>query len=87
MKMIDLTTEEAAKNAYNEPSMLEQLQHPNIVSFYETFVLKDTLYLVMEYCEEGKKFPFLLVINFYQAISRKKSKKPQQKVNILMKNR
>ncbi len=53
MKMIDLTTEEAANNAYNEPNMLERLQHPNIVQFYETFVVKDVLYLVMEYCEEG----------------------------------
>jgi len=53
MKMIDLTSEEAANNAYNEPNMLERLQHPNIVQFYETFVVKDVLYLVMEYCEEG----------------------------------
>ena len=75
MKMIDLATEEAAKNAYNEPSMLERLKHPNIVSFYDTFVLKETLYLVMEYCEEGKIFcSFLNHINLLTGDLQKKVK-------------
>ena len=56
MKIMDLATEEAARNAYNEHNILETLKHPNIVKFYETFVLKDCLYLIMEYCEQGMLF-------------------------------
>lgn len=53
MKEIELATEDAAKNAYNESHFLERLQHPNIVKFYGTFVQKECLYLIMEYCEQG----------------------------------
>ena len=40
-------------NALNEVRLLASIQHPNIVSYKEAFIDKDTLCLVMEYVEEG----------------------------------
>lgn len=37
----------------SEASLLKELRHPNIVSYKDSFIEKDMLIIVMEYCEEG----------------------------------
>lgn len=36
-----------------EATLLKRLQHPNIVSFWESFVTSNSLYIVMEYADGG----------------------------------
>jgi len=40
----------------NEVSMLIQLDHPNIVKYYETYEDKRYMYLVMQFCPKGELF-------------------------------
>lgn len=39
-----------------EIQILSQLDHPNIVKYYETYESPNYLYLVMEYCQGGMLF-------------------------------
>jgi len=39
-----------------EVSILQKLDHPNIVKYYETYIDTKYLYLVMEYCPGGELF-------------------------------
>lgn len=39
--------------AHMEATVLKNLSHPNIVSYYNSFCEKNILIIVMEYCEEG----------------------------------
>jgi len=36
-----------------EVNLLKNLQHPNIVKFKESFITKQVLVIVMDYCEGG----------------------------------
>jgi NIMA (never in mitosis gene a)-related kinase len=36
-----------------EASLLKGLKHPNIVMYKDSFIEKDVLIIIMEYCEEG----------------------------------
>lgn len=48
-KEADITLEEILE----EFNILKQLDHPNIVKYYETYDDPRHLYLVMEYCPNG----------------------------------
>ena len=39
-----------------EVGILHELDHPNIVKYYETYESPNYLYLVMEYCQGGELF-------------------------------
>ena len=43
-----------------EISLLNQLDHPNIVKYYETYEDSDNLYLVMELCTGGELYQTFL---------------------------
>ena len=38
-------------NALQEANLLRTLEHPHIVQYHESFIEKDTLIIIMEYCE------------------------------------
>ena len=42
-----------AKNIKDEMTVLEMLDHPNVVSYYGIEVHRDKVYIFMEYCQEG----------------------------------
>jgi len=44
----------------NEIEVMKMLDHPNIVRLYETYSEKEKLHLVMEHCEGGDLFDFLM---------------------------
>ena len=39
--------------ALQEASVLEQMSHPNIIKYTDTFIARERLYIVMEYAEAG----------------------------------
>lgn len=41
------------KEAYQEVQLLRQINHPNMIKYYNSFLEKDILYIVMEYAEGG----------------------------------
>lgn len=46
---------------------LSKERHPNIVLFYDCFIYKNFLWIMMEYCEEGtleNLFVLLVKLNF-----------------------
>ena len=43
----------------NEVKIMLQVDHPNIVRYYETFNDKKYIYLVMELCTGGDLFKFI----------------------------
>jgi len=40
-------------------NVLKTLRHPNVVKYYESFVHKSRLCIVMDYAENGKRLPRL----------------------------
>ena len=41
------------KEAINEVTILSKLDHPNVVKYYDSFIEKNMLNIIMEYCENG----------------------------------
>ena len=37
----------------NEIQLMQKLDHPNIVKYYETYNLKEYIFMVMELCPNG----------------------------------
>ena len=57
MKRISLEqNEETGQNPLNEAKVLEMLDHPNIIKYFETFIYNHKLCIIMEYADNGKKF-------------------------------
>eukprot|EP00736_Rhodelphis_marinus_P010785 Rmarinus@m.11058 len=44
---------ERRMEAENEVNVLEMVDHPNIISYYDSFIEKHALYIVMDYCDRG----------------------------------
>ena len=42
-----------SKSKLNEVKYLKQLNHPNIIKFYEAFTYDNKLWLVLDYAEQG----------------------------------
>jgi NIMA (never in mitosis gene a)-related kinase len=38
----------------NEAKVLESLDHPNIIKYFETFIYNHKLCIIMEYADNGK---------------------------------
>jgi serine/threonine protein kinase len=49
-------TKEEIADIMNEVAILQALDHPNIVKYYETYDDVRFLYLVMQYCPNGELF-------------------------------
>lgn len=58
--MEEMTVEER-QAALNEVKVLDMLDHPNIIAYYDSFVEDKALMIVMEYAEGGTIFDFLQV--------------------------
>lgn len=54
----EMTTEER-QAALNEVKVIDQLDHPNIVAYYDSFFENKALHIVMEYAEGGTIFEYL----------------------------
>lgn len=48
--------EDEIKNLKNEVRIMQQVDHPNIVKYYETYDDKKFIYLCMELCTGGELF-------------------------------
>lgn len=54
IKRVDLSFRESyAVDPLNEVKLLRSLDHPNIISYYDSFVHHNKLCIVMEYAENG----------------------------------
>ena len=47
-------SDRSLKRLESELEILEQLDHPNLVRYYATFVNADCIHIVMEYCKGGE---------------------------------
>jgi serine/threonine protein kinase len=47
----------------NEVAIMQQVDHPNIVKYYETYEEKKTIYLVMELCTGGELLAHIVIKN------------------------
>lgn len=48
---MDMLSEKEKEDAVNEATMLKSLNHPNIVSYYNSYMDSNSLIIVMQYCE------------------------------------
>ena len=55
LKYVDLggLSVDGAARAMNEATVIRQLQHPNIVHYYESFLAEGRLCIVTEFAEQG----------------------------------
>uniref|UniRef100_A0AC35U0U1 Protein kinase domain-containing protein n=1 Tax=Rhabditophanes sp. KR3021 TaxID=114890 RepID=A0AC35U0U1_9BILA len=62
IKIIDKTAMNPAsiQKLYREVRIMKQLNHPNIVKLYQVMENETTLYLVLQLCEGGEVFDFLV---------------------------
>ena len=62
IKIIDKTqlNPNSLEKLFREVSIMKILQHPNIVKLYEVIETDKTLYLVMEYVNNGEVFEYLV---------------------------
>ena len=47
----------------NEVAIMQQVDHPHIVKYYETYEEKKTIYLVMELCTGGELMAHIVIKN------------------------
>ena len=47
------------KSILDEIAIIKELDHPNIVKYYETYQNEEFLYIVMEYCPGGDLFELI----------------------------
>jgi len=47
------------KAILDEIAIIKELDHPNIVKYYETYQNDEFLYIVMEYCPGGDLFDLI----------------------------
>ena len=47
---------EACPNPKNETQILETLHHPNIITYYESFIYNNKFYIVTDYAAHGTIF-------------------------------
>ena len=52
-KTIKLSILSCSKTGMNEVNILSSLNHPNIISYIESFIHNDFLYIIMEYADGG----------------------------------
>lgn len=45
------------ENLPNEVKLLKKLDHPNVVKYYESFVYKDQMCMVLDYADGGRPRP------------------------------
>jgi NIMA (never in mitosis gene a)-related kinase len=55
VKMKNLSSKEK-QNSLNEVRILASINHPNVISYKEAFFEADSLYIVMEYADNGDVF-------------------------------
>jgi MAP/microtubule affinity-regulating kinase len=62
IKIIDKTqlNPNSLEKLFREVSIMKLLQHPNIVKLYEVIETDKTLYLIMEYVNNGEVFEYLV---------------------------
>lgn len=55
IKILELKqmNEKSQREAWKEASILKKLNHPNIITYYTSFLENESLYIVMEYAEGG----------------------------------
>ena len=55
IKEIDISdlNEQKINELKKEAELLKSVNHPNIIQFYESFIVDKNLYIVMEYCEKN----------------------------------
>lgn len=57
MKRISMLQEDnMGLSPLNEAKVLQSLDHPNIIKYYETFVHNSKLCIVMEYADNGNSY-------------------------------
>eukprot|EP00037_Helgoeca_nana_P030767 m.383513 g.383513 ORF g.383513 m.383513 type:complete len:265 (-) comp28261_c2_seq1:1516-2310(-) len=56
---VEEMTYEERQSALNEVKVLDMLNHPNIISYFDSFFEEKALMIVMEYAEGGTIFEFL----------------------------
>lgn len=72
VKKMDLRKQQRRELLFNEVVILRDYHHPNIVETYNSFLVNDELWVVMEYLEGGGKdmlenkilYPTLCYLNF-----------------------
>ena len=47
------------KDAINEVTILSKMEHPNVIKYYDSFIERNFLNIIMEYCENGDLGNFL----------------------------
>ena len=47
------------RECYREVSILKKVNHPNIIKYYSSFLEQETLYIIMEYAENGDLFSLI----------------------------
>jgi serine/threonine protein kinase len=64
VKIIDISesflSADKVKEIYKEASILQSLSHRNIIKIHNAFVIRKSLYLIMEYAGGGEVFDFVL---------------------------
>lgn len=81
LKQINLAdiTKSEREMAMNEVEVFSRLSHPNVISYYSSFVRGDVLYIEMEYADEGnlaqvinestENFPERYILNVFEQTS------------------
>ena len=63
MKQVDLSALDATERmeTVNEVKVMNRLSHRNVVKYYDSFIQKHTLYIIMEYCNRYMETAFIIM--------------------------